>query len=145
MTRFKPIYGKLALVAFMVAVAALTWQQQSPKKAPAQRIVCADIVAGCTAETTHGPVHLGVSETIRPLHAFEIWVKPPRPGKVEAEFSMIDMNMGYNLYTLRPSPDGSYRIKATLPFCISGRANWILTLRLPDATIEVPFNTAAPD
>jgi hypothetical protein len=145
MNIFKSIYSKLALIALMAAAATVAWQHFSSAPVQAQRIACADLVAGCIAQTPNGPVTVGISETIRPLHAFEIWVKPSKPGKIEAEFTMVDMNMGYNLYTLRPSPDGAYRVKATLPFCISGRADWILTLRLPDAAIEVPFSTAAPD
>ena len=138
-------YSRIALLALLVAAGVVLWQQFQPLPAKAQRIACADLVAGCTAATADGPVTLGISEKIRPLQPFEIWVKPPRPGKIEADFSMVNMNMGYNLYTLRPGPDGTYRVKATLPFCISGRGDWILTLRLPGAALEVPFTTEKPD
>ena len=143
MSILKSAYSRIALLALLVAAGVVLWQQFQPLPAKAQRIACADLVAGCTAATADGPVALGISEKIRPLQPFEIWVKPPRPGKIEADFSMVNMNMGYNLYTLRPGPDGTYRVKATLPFCISGRGDWILTLRLPGAALEVPFTTEA--
>lgn len=141
----KSIYSRIALLALVVAVGVVLWQQFKPLPAKAERIACADLVVGCAATTPSGPVTFGISEKIRPLKAFEIWVKPPQPGKVEAEFSMVNMNMGYNLYTLRPTPDGTYRVKATLPFCISGRGDWVLTLRMPGAALDVPFTTEAPD
>ncbi len=140
----KSIYSRMALLALVVAAGIVLWQQFKPLPAKAQRVTCADLVAGCAVTTPSGPVTLGISEKIRPLQPFEIWVKPPRPGKVEADFSMVSMNMGYNLYTLRPTPDGTYRVKVVLPFCISGRGDWILTLRLPGVALEIPFTTEAP-
>jgi len=145
MSVLKSNYSRMAIATVLVAAGFVLWQQFRPLPAKAQRINCADLVAGCTAATADGPVTLGVSEKIRPLKPFEIWVKPPKPGKVEADFSMVSMNMGYNLYTLRPGPDGTYRVTATLPFCISGRGDWVLTLRLPGAALEVPFTTEKPD
>lgn len=141
----KSVYSRIALLGLLVAAAVVLWQQFQPLPVKAQRIACADLVAGCTGMISSGPVSFGVSEKIRPLKPFEIWVKPPKPGKIEANFSMVNMNMGYNLYTLRPAPDGSYRVKATLPFCISGRGDWILTLRLPGDALEIPFSTEKPD
>ena len=143
MSFLKSAYSRIALLAMLVAAGVVLWQQFQPLPAKPQRIACADLVAGCAAQTAAGPVTLGISEKIRPLLPFEIWVKPPRPGKIEADFSMVSMNMGYNLYTLRPGPDGTYRVKATLPFCISGRGDWVLTLRMPGAALEVPFTTEA--
>ncbi len=145
MTPNKPrsVYRSMALLGGLVAVGIVLWQQLQSPPIKARRIACADLVAGCTVVTEQGLVTLGVSEKIRPLIPSELWVKPPRPGKIEADFSMVGMNMGYNLYTLHPSLDGIYRVKATLPFCISGSGDWILTLRLPGVALEVPFTTEA--
>ncbi len=145
MSLLKSNYSRMAIVTLLIAVGFVLWHQFQPLPSQAQRVICADLVAGCSAATADGPVTFGLSEKIRPLKSFEIWVKPSKPGKIEADFSMVGMNMGYNLYTLRPSPDGTYRVTATLPFCISGRGDWLLTLHLPGVALEVPFTTEKPD
>jgi len=55
---------------------------------------------------------------------------------------MVDMNMGFNLYTLRPDSDGVFRAKVTLPACVSGRRDWVMTVDIDKATrLAVPFST----
>lgn len=151
-------YLVVATVVLLV-VAGLVLQQQwrSQKTRPATLTLgCADLVAGCTTHTPQGALSLGVSEMIQPLLPFEIWLKPPAGyplARAEAHFSMVGMDMGFNLYTLRPDAGGVYRVTATLPFCISGRADWVLTLELHSPAslsgaavplrLDVPFATAA--
>jgi len=55
---------------------------------------------------------------------------------------MVDMNMGFNLYTLRPDSDGVFRAQVTLPACVSGRRDWVMTVDIDKTTrLAVPFAT----
>lgn len=44
--------------------------------------------------------------------------------KVELDFVGVDMNMGYNRYTLNAQDNGRYSGEVTLPVCITGSMSW---------------------
>ncbi len=54
---------------------------------------------------------------------------------------MVGMDMGFNRYDLRPTADGAWAAKVTLPVCVSGRRDWILYLDLDGSRYAIPFST----
>jgi len=97
---------------------------------------------GCTTQIGERSVTIGLADPRKTLQPFEVWVKAPGADKVQASFTMVDMNMGFNLYTLRPDSDGVFRAKVTLPACVSGRRDWVMTVDIDKATrLAVPFST----
>jgi hypothetical protein len=56
------------------------------------------------------------------------------------EFSMADMDMGFNRY--RFVADGAnWQARITLPVCATGSRHWIATLHLGDKAYSLPFQT----
>ena len=54
---------------------------------------------------------------------------------------MAGMDTGFNLYDLRPDSAGVLRARVTLPVCVTGRRDWILTLTIDGQQMAVPFVT----
>jgi hypothetical protein len=63
------------------------------------------------------------------------------PGRVEVDFTGIDMNMGFNRPELTLREAGTYVAEATLPVCITGQMDWQVTLLLETGSqrIAIPF------
>jgi hypothetical protein len=57
---------------------------------------------------------------------------------VTAEFTMRDMDMGFNRYRFLRAGAG-WRARVTLPLCVSGRREWIMTLTLDGRRYLLPF------
>jgi hypothetical protein len=104
-------------------------------------LTCPNLQAGCKATLDGREVELGVAGELKVLNPFEVWLKAPGARSVQASFTMVGMDMGFNLYTLRPDAEGVFRVKATLPVCVSGRRDWILTLKIDGQALTVPFVT----
>ena len=104
-------------------------------------VACADVQTGCKATLNGRAVEFGVAGELKVLSPFEVWLKAPDARSVEASFTMAGMNMGFNLYTLRPDAAGVYRARITLPVCVSGRRDWAMTLIIDGRALTVPFVT----
>ena len=105
------------------------------------RVECASLASGCTATVAGRRVALGVRGELKALAPFEVWVEAPGAKSVQASFTMEGMDMGFNLYTLRPEPDSLFRARVTLPVCVSGRRDWEMTLHVDGHALLVPFVT----
>lgn len=119
---------------------------QKQSEVPAQVLSCTALAAGCEAMLGKEPVKVGITGEIKVLQPFEVWLQAATPlEKVQASFTMEGMDMGFNLYTLRPDPQGVYRARITLPVCVSGRRDWRMTLEILGAhekfRLTVPFVT----
>jgi len=108
---------------------------------PAVAVACADLQAGCPASLAGRAVTLGVAGELRVLTPFEVWLKAPGAREVQASFTMEGMDMGFNLYTLKPDAEGVFRGRVTLPVCVTGRRDWIMTLKVDGLALRVPFVT----
>lgn len=124
------------LLAAAGIVAGIWFQQQA--QIP-QRLTCADLTQGCQAQRFNQVIEIRSNERIQPMLPFELTVTAPRTQRVEASFAMVNMNMGFNRYTLKRDAQGRHQARITLPFCISGRGDWLLTLDLDGARVEIPF------
>jgi hypothetical protein len=130
-------------VLIIVALAALAiWgarQQSSPQTA--QPIVCADPVAGCTFLHKGLPAYLQFSAQPEALRPFVLSLAHPNLQKASVSFQMSGMNMGFNLYELRPAADGRWTAKVTLPVCTVSRMDWIAELNLDGQFYTLTFTT----
>lgn len=108
---------------------------------PPVAVQCSDLLAGCRVDLAGKAVELGAKGELKVLKPFELWARAPGAHQVQASFAMKDMDMGFNLYTLKPGPDGVFRVRVTLPVCVSGRRDWIVVLDVDGRKIEVPFVT----
>lgn len=129
-----------ALVIVLIGAVVAVDRLYKPDRPPAE-IACADLHAGCTARFDGREVQVGVVGPMKALAPFEVRVKGAGIRKVQASFAMKDMDMGFNLYALRPASDGSFRTRVTLPVCVSGRRDWIMVLDVDGRKFAVPFVT----
>lgn len=134
----------LVAALVMLAAAGLVFRQQlQPGPAAPQRVACTQPQAGCNARVAGREVRFGIAGEVRPMQPFEVWVAAPGVERIEASFAMVGMDMGFNRYTLRRAADGTWRVAATLPFCVTGRADWLMTLDLDGTALEIPIVTRA--
>ena len=129
----------LLLVIALVAIAVAGWWLKRPATAVA--VACADPLAGCSFSHRGAPASARFSMQPVPLEAFELTVTAPNVIRVSAEFQMAGMDMGFNRYDLRATPDGAFASKVTLPICISGRHDWMLYLDLDGSRYALPFSS----
>lgn len=135
----KRVVLPLLLAAVLAAIAVAGYWLDRP--AEAQRVACADPVAGCRFDYRGAPVTLRFSARPAPLKAFELRVGAPGAARVSAEFQMNGMEMGFNRYDLRPAGSGVFASSVTLPVCVSGRRDWTLYLEVDGTRYAVPFST----
>ena len=132
----------LAPLLIAVALAAIAvagyWLRRPPA---AVAVACADPLAGCRFSHRNTPVTVHFSARPSPLKAFEISVRAPGATHLSAEFQMVGMEMGFNRYDLRQAGNAVFVSKVTLPVCVSGRRDWIMTLDIDGAHYALPFST----
>jgi hypothetical protein len=135
----KRVAVPLLLVIVLVAIAVAGWWLKRPAEAIA--ISCADPVAGCTFSHHDATARLRFSMQPTPMESFELHVAASGATGISAEFQMVGMDMGFNRYDLRPTPEGAFTAKVTLPVCVSGRHDWVLYLDLDGTRYALPFST----
>jgi len=129
------------LVIALIAGIVISQHVIQKGEKPAQRLDCPDLRAGCSTLLDRTPLSLGITGELKVLEPFTVWLKKEHTGKVQARFTMEGMDMGFNLYTLKRDPDGVFRARITLPVCVSGRRDWVMTLEIDGERLAVPFVT----
>ena len=125
-------------------VAALLWWQQQEQPETAARAQCAaDGVAasGCLfLDGARFRLRLGAGHGA-PLVLLAENV-PPDVRELSASFRMKDMDMGPNRFRLAKQADGSWRADGVyLPFCASGRRDWIVEWQADGRRFQAAFAT----
>lgn len=138
MKPLKPWLGPVLVILLIGVVVA--WNRFQQTEAPAQTLACTDLQTGCSAELGGKPLTVGMAGPLKVLQPFEVWLKV-EARQVRASFTMEGMDMGFNLYTLRPDAQGVFRARVTLPVCVSGRRDWRMTLEVDGRRLIVPFVT----
>ena len=101
-------------------------------------------LGGCRVSVDGREIRFGMLDEPKPLAPFHIWLELPdslEAQKAEARFTMEGMDMGFNLYTLRPDDQGVLRATVTLPICVTGRRDWYMILDVAGLNIKVAFVT----
>lgn len=128
----------------LLPIALLLWLQRAAEvtaDTEATEVVCSTLESGCSVQIDGREIRFGMTGVLKPLSPFEIWVIADGAKKAEARFVMQGMDMGFNLYTLRPDEDGVLRAKVTLPICVTGRRDWTLVLDIEKKRLNIPFVT----
>lgn len=129
----------LLLVVVLAAIAVTGYWLNRP--AASQAVACADPLAGCRFSHHGATVTVRFSAPPAPLKAFELGVSAPGATRVNAEFQMNGMEMGFNRYDLHRAGNGVFAADVTLPVCVSGRRDWTLYLDIDGAHYALPFST----
>ncbi len=133
--------GALAPLLLAALVGVVLWFNPVRQDPPATRVDCPDLASGCALRLEGRVIRLGVDRAIQVMQPFGLWLEAPGVDKAEVRFTMADMDMGFNLYVLRAGPDGVLRATVTLPVCVSGSREWLMTLDLDGQRLSVPFVT----
>jgi len=131
-----------ALPLLLIAmIGVVVWMNAERQEKPSITVNCPDLEAGCTVEVEGRAIRIGTTGRIKPLQPFDLWVVAAGAGKVEARFTMEGMDMGFNLYVLRADNRGVYRARVTLPVCVTGSREWLMTIEIDGIRLAVPFVT----
>lgn len=143
MTTARSHFYRLAPLAILLLVALVVYlnQTREPQEGPAPVMHCPDLTAGCSTRIDGRTVSVGVEGELRVLQPFQVWVRVGDARRVQARFTMEGMDMGFNLYTLHADEEGVFRGRVTLPVCVSGRRDWVMTLDIDGRQLAVPFVT----
>lgn len=126
------------------------WRAPDASRNPQARHLradCATPASGCSLQVDGREIRFGMQGELKPLAPFQIWLEIPgaQVTKAEARFTMEGMDMGFNLYRLRPDARGILRATVTLPICVTGRRDWNMILEVEQPgehlRISVPFVT----
>ena len=103
-----------------------------------QRQACAvTLPSGGTVELAMG------TRPIPMVRPFEVQVTTTgfSPGRVEVDFSGIEMNMGLNRPELAARGNGRFAAQVTLPVCITGAMDWQVTVLIENGSerIAIPW------
>lgn len=143
MTTARSHFFRLAPLAILLLVGLVVYLNQARKSEGDTPVVmdCPDLATGCTTRLHGQTISLGVEGELKALQPFQVWVRAEGARKVQATFTMEGMDMGFNLYTLHADKDGVFRGRVTLPVCVSGRRDWVMTLDIDERRLAVPFVT----
>lgn len=124
----------LLLIAFLLAACGKQPADRTrPEAAP---VVCADLVKGCRV----GQVTVQTDLPPTAMQQFSLLVDAPGATEVHADLNMVEMDMGPNRYRLLPR-NGRFVAAVTLPMCVSGRAEWLLSLEVDGKPLKLQFAT----
>lgn len=128
-------------LVLLFLIATVLWQTRERQPAVAVRVNCTTPASGCSSTLDGSEIRVGIDGVPRPLKPFDVWVRAEHASRVEARFTMEGMDMGFNLYTLRRDASGIFRARVTLPVCVTGRRDWLMTLTIDGKQLAVPFVT----
>jgi hypothetical protein len=135
----KRVLAPLLVAVALAAIALAGYWLKRPAEAIA--VSCPDPLAGCAFGHRGAPASVRFSVMPVPLEAFGLSVGVPNASRISVEFQMVGMDMGFNRYDLRPTADGTFAARITLPVCVSGRRDWVLYVEIDDQRYALPFST----
>lgn len=103
----------------------------------AHRECSAEVPGGGRIRLAITPRPIPVMETIR----IEVTAEDLRARSATVDFSGVDMNMGFNRYSLTPAGGGRFGGVGVLPVCSRQRMAWEATVLVetPEGRIAAPF------
>ncbi|WP_246542729.1 hypothetical protein [Paludibacterium yongneupense] len=128
------VFGLALLMLAAVKFALIGWYLHSRSAVAAvQTVSCKDAVCALP-----GGGRLRFVTPPRHGQAFELRVEGVETKSATAEFTMRDMDMGFNRYRFVKQP-AAWQARVMLPLCVTGRREWTMTLILDDARYRLPF------
>ncbi|MDS4069271.1 MAG: hypothetical protein RKO24_06590 [Candidatus Competibacter sp.] len=152
------VFGGAITVLFLLGILGSVhypllndWLQRNPNHATVLSAdpACNPVGGLCTAGDATLTVTLGLGGSIQPLTAFPVEVnligrEAAKVNKVAVNFSMSNMDMGFNRFDLSRQADKTWRGHAILPVCSMGRREWRVAVEVvSDTTYLAEFNLLA--
>ncbi|KMJ52993.1 hypothetical protein ACG97_10815 [Vogesella sp. EB] len=131
----------LALLVFAaLKVALISWylQQRQPAAPAVTSVSCSALQQGCALPD--GSV-LRFVDGPRQRSPFTLTLSKQGSEAPTAEFSMRDMDMGFNRYRFVDG-GGHWQAKVTLPACVTGSADWLLDLHHDGHIYRIAFRAS---
>jgi len=132
------LFGAALLCLGLVKLALVGWYLRGQGgEAADQGVTCASSGAECPLP---GGARLHFVDVPRAGQAFAVELTGVADGGAapEAEFSMVSMDMGFNRYRF-VRDHAVWRLRATLPVCVSGRRDWQMTVLLNGQRYRLPL------
>lgn len=128
--------GAVLLAFGLVKLTLVGWylQRRAAPTVPEQ-IDCPAMAGRCELP---GGVRLLFLDAPSEGHAFTLAIEGDATGEPSAEFSMRSMDMGFNRYRFVRA-NGRWEARVTLPACVSGRHDWLMTLQLDGRQLRIPL------
>lgn len=139
LSRQQWLFVAIALIGFALLKAGLIYWYLQQKDKPAQpvEVRCSNLQQGCS---------LPDGSTLRfdrvPHHSepFQITLAQAGDSAPSAEFSMADMDMGFNRYRFVANGK-QWQAKVTLPVCVTGSSDWLMDLSQGGHIYRVRFHS----
>ncbi|MEQ6291866.1 hypothetical protein ACFPAG_14750 [Vogesella sp. GCM10023246] len=127
------------LIAFALLKGGLIWWYLQHKQQPATPLAvsCANLQAGC--QLPDGS-RLQLDRAPQAATPFGLTLRHGSGPAPAIEFSMRDMDMGFNRYQLLPHGN-DWQARITLPVCVTGSRQWRMALKYPDKTWLIDFDS----
>lgn len=129
--------GVALVVLGAVKIALISWYLSRPAAAAVQDVACNPAQSSCTLPNGMQLQFAGVPRSGQPFLIRLSGAAKEAPG---AEFSMRDMDMGFNRYRFVAAP-GGWQARVTLPLCVTQRHDWTMTLEVEGRRYSLPFRT----
>lgn len=139
LSRKQWVFIAIALLAFAATkVALISWYLKQQAQTPhVTSIRCDSPGQGCSLPD--GSV-LRFASPPRQSQPFDIHLSKNSAATPAAEFSMVDMDMGFNRYNFVDKGD-KWHARVTLPVCVTGSHRWQLDLHQGEQVYRIAFNT----
>lgn len=140
MTR-RSLWGWVALAAgaSLGAAVLLHFGGLLTPRGVVEQVSCENVVAGCIFPQQN--LRITFDRQPQPMQPFRLKVEILTAREVHASFAMRDMQMGLNRYRLLAEGAGVWKADITLPICIHGRSDWIMTLDVDGRLYQLPFSS----
>lgn len=140
MTRKQWLYLALALVLLAVLkVVALGWYlHHRASVAPLEPVACATDSSACALPNGARLLFLEPVVEGRPFLVALEGVDGEEPS---SEFTMRSMDMGFNRYRFVRA-HGRWEARVTLPACVSGRHDWMMTVNLAQHRYQLALSVS---
>lgn len=113
------------------------WLQPTPARALVLQAdpACNPVGKACVASDATFTITLELADRPRPLTPFSVQVRLAGEGaaqvrQVAVAFTMLNMDMGFNRFDLRPQTEIAWEGQALLPVCSMGRRDWRVTVEV---------------
>ncbi len=124
------------------------WLRHAPTRAIVLNAdpACNPVGVLCTASGGALTAAIGLGDSVQPLVAFPVQVRlsgeeATRIKKITVNFTMSNMDMGFNQFTLAQGKDKTWQGQAILPMCSMGRREWRVAVEMvSDVLYRAEFN-----
>lgn len=130
--------GVVLVLLGAVKFALISWYLSRPAEAAVLDVACDPAQSSCTLPNGMQLQFVGAPKSGQP---FDIRLSGEAKEAPGAEFSMRDMDMGFNRYRFVAAP-GGWQARVTLPMCVSQRQDWIMVLEVEGRRYSLPFRTS---